>query len=1077
MQTKLNQYSNGIMEAAWLAALILVPVFFNVYSSRIFEPDKIALLRTLALVTLAAWLVKLIEEVLAGRTQAANARSVFKFIIQTPLLFPVVSLAVVYLVATIFSIVPGTSFLGSYQRMQGTYTTFSYLVLFGAIAANLRQRSQVERIITVIVLTSLPVALYGVLQRFKIDPIPWGGDTSIRIASNMGNSIFVAAYIIMAFPLTVARIVESFRAILNRDEAHLAANFVRSTLYVFTAALQVIALYMSQSRGPALGWMAGSFFFFLLLSLIWRQRWLTLTTVGAAAALGVFLLVFNLEGGPLESLRASPAIGRFGLMLNAQSNSALVRKYIWQGAAELVAPHEPLQFPDERTDRWNFLRPVLGYGPESMYVAYNPFYVPELAYVERRNASPDRSHNETWDSLVITGVLGIAVYFALFVLIFYYGLKWIGMLNSARQRSLFFALSLGGGVAGALGFSLWRGTAYFGVGLPFGILIGLLLYLTAVALFAGYAPPHTLGEASRRITLAVLIAAIVAHFVEINFGIAIVSTRTYFWVYTALLFVVGHILPKVGQYQDSIVLDEQPAPNLAELARDRHAASRKKKRPARESDKPVGFFARPQVIAGLLTGLVLVTLGFDFINNPRNLSSAPEIIWASFTRLPNQNFAFSPGILLLVLTTWVAFSAVFSAEYVISKDAGSGLRMFGSVLGISAAAGLFYWLWQAGTLASMARFSAASLEDVLRQVGRYEGMLTSFYFFAFLLLFSLAVFLPAEWPTRSRFASTPGAGAGVVLLLAVIGLASYTNLRVIQADIVFKLAEPFSRSGQWPVAISIYNRANNLAPNEDYYYLFLGRAYLEQAKTLSDLAERDNLIAQASADLVKAQNISPLNTDHTANLARLYSLWASFETDRAEIERRGAQSEQYFATAVKLSPNNARIWDEWALLNLNVLGRQEPALEKITQALAIDPRYHWSYALLGEYHLRNARLGGTDEERQNSLSEAIASYTKALELPINDDPNARYNYTLALGNLSAQSGDLQAAINSYISALDLNRSPVDNWRIYQTIASLYLQAGDRDNALRYAQEALAAVPEDQKPQVEAFLNQIQQTQP
>ena len=35
------------------------------------------------------------------------------------------------------------------------------------------------------------------------------------------------------------------------------------------------------------------------------------------------------------------------------------------------------------------------------------------------------------------------------------------------------------------------------------------------------------------------LAAIVAHFVEIHFGIAIVATRTYFWFLSALLVVVG----------------------------------------------------------------------------------------------------------------------------------------------------------------------------------------------------------------------------------------------------------------------------------------------------------------------------------------------------------------------------------------------------------------------------------------------------------------------------------------------------------------------------------------------------------
>jgi hypothetical protein len=128
-------------------------------------------------------------------------------------------------------------------------------------------------------MASLPVALYGVLQRYKVDPIPWAGDTSIRIAANMGNSIFVAAYLVMVFPLTVGRIVQSFGAIL-KDEQSLWSQVARSTIYVFLAAIQVIALYMSQSRGPALGWLAGSFFLFLLLSLHWQKRWLTLTTSG-----------------------------------------------------------------------------------------------------------------------------------------------------------------------------------------------------------------------------------------------------------------------------------------------------------------------------------------------------------------------------------------------------------------------------------------------------------------------------------------------------------------------------------------------------------------------------------------------------------------------------------------------------------------------------------------------------------------------------------------------------------------------------------------------------------------------------
>jgi hypothetical protein len=96
------------------------------------------------------------------------------------------------------------------------------------LAVNLRKKEQVDRLILVAILTSLPVSLYGVLQRYGIDPIPWGGNVTNRVASHMGNSIFVAAYLIMVFPLTIGKIVEAFTKIL-RDDDGLGIQIARST--------------------------------------------------------------------------------------------------------------------------------------------------------------------------------------------------------------------------------------------------------------------------------------------------------------------------------------------------------------------------------------------------------------------------------------------------------------------------------------------------------------------------------------------------------------------------------------------------------------------------------------------------------------------------------------------------------------------------------------------------------------------------------------------------------------------------------------------------------------------------------
>ena len=62
MRTKLSIFCDKVIEAGWLAALVIVPLFFNIHSSRVFEPDKLSLLRSVALVMAAAWLVRAIED-------------------------------------------------------------------------------------------------------------------------------------------------------------------------------------------------------------------------------------------------------------------------------------------------------------------------------------------------------------------------------------------------------------------------------------------------------------------------------------------------------------------------------------------------------------------------------------------------------------------------------------------------------------------------------------------------------------------------------------------------------------------------------------------------------------------------------------------------------------------------------------------------------------------------------------------------------------------------------------------------------------------------------------------------------
>ena len=47
MESRLSRWCDGLLEAGWLVAILAIPIFFNIHSERVFEPDKLALLLSL----------------------------------------------------------------------------------------------------------------------------------------------------------------------------------------------------------------------------------------------------------------------------------------------------------------------------------------------------------------------------------------------------------------------------------------------------------------------------------------------------------------------------------------------------------------------------------------------------------------------------------------------------------------------------------------------------------------------------------------------------------------------------------------------------------------------------------------------------------------------------------------------------------------------------------------------------------------------------------------------------------------------------------------------------------------------
>lgn len=214
MKTQLSDFCDRPIEAGWLLAVVLIPSFFDVRTAHVFEPDKGAMLRSLALAMAAVCLIKIIERAicwLGGRLglvslpfqpdhRSRRAKG------NSHLIVLCVLFAAVYLVSTVISVHPRISFMGSYQRGQGAYLTFCLIVISLLVATHLRTRDQFGRLLTAVALGSLPVTIYAVVQHAGVDPLPWGVAEPV-VVSTLGNSNFLAAYLIMAIPLTLAWLI------------------------------------------------------------------------------------------------------------------------------------------------------------------------------------------------------------------------------------------------------------------------------------------------------------------------------------------------------------------------------------------------------------------------------------------------------------------------------------------------------------------------------------------------------------------------------------------------------------------------------------------------------------------------------------------------------------------------------------------------------------------------------------------------------------------------------------------------------------------------------------------------------
>jgi tetratricopeptide (TPR) repeat protein len=637
------------------------------------------------------------------------------------------------------------------------------------------------------------------------------------------------------------------------------------------------------------------------------------------------------------------------------------------------------------------------------------------------------------------------------------------------------------------------------------VVLGLYLVLVGIFTYDWKTKVRALD-----LTLIALVSAVVAHFVEIQFGIAIASTRTHFWLFAALIVVAGRLMDDEAEPATATAVPaaapERTLPASAPAARPQVAAasfSKKKNKqvaagrprqdtrpahrpaPARGAETDLGALIRRVMPSALplavVGGLILATMAYDFMLPP-NTNQAPS-------RTTSVQF-------WLYFITWISCGLVVALDGVHEVGRDQVNERIASLI-VYTAVSLLMWVGYVGLRSIVLSMSGAQIDPL--------ALVSVFYLAVLLFGLLLAAALYAhDRPTVVTGWSGP-AGGMIYAIAAVVGVIFivFTNVNMVLADVQYKTGLAYDNAQRYDGSIQAYQSAIRLTPGQDFYYLFLGRSFMElarqfpertatppyNAKTESPLAlARERLATLGRADMISAslvvletaRDLNVLNTDHYANLARLHRFWG--ETgDRAKFET----ADSYFRDATDLSPNNAQLWNEWAIVSI-LRGLPDDAEAKLNRSLELDDRYDLTYYYQGNLYMNLGEGAQDNDLRLNYLTRAADAYGACLTVTptywecakargyINGKYLGRSQEAVADFLLVAGSLPRPEDVARITNATDRQRVTQELININQNLAITYGQLGQFSLALQHAQIASNLAPQDQA--LKALVEQLKAQQ-
>lgn len=309
------------------------------------------------------------------------------------------------ILAAIFSTHPQLSWLGGTWRRSGVITEAAVLLLGLAFVTVPR-----ERVLRITVVGALPIALYGILQYFGIDPlidsslyhVGDGAFQIVRPPATLGHADYFGTFLL--FPIFAG-------AALALAEPARVWKFAG----IVVSGIATLALVLSGTRAALLGLIVGAIFIAI------RGRAANWKWLAAAGGLVAVLAVLYISPAG-EKLRAR-------VHWSTEDRSGGARPQLWLDSLRMSREHLLVGFGPE-----TFAREFPRHQSVALAAAYPDFY----------HESP---HNIFLDALVSKGILGLLpllamAAFGLFVARGALGGAFVAMLVSQQFTSFTIATEL-----------------------------------------------------------------------------------------------------------------------------------------------------------------------------------------------------------------------------------------------------------------------------------------------------------------------------------------------------------------------------------------------------------------------------------------------------------------------------------------------------------------------------------------------------------------------------------------------------------------------------------------------------------